>query len=297
MRRDSSVSGSGVSDSPLVRGDYAAAETEQVRSACLSVAVALGSMLDEICIVGGLVPLLLVDQSAFDPEDAHIGTNDLDVGLAMTLLDEARYAEIATQLRQEQFEPDVNASGNPTNQRWRMHGRKVTIDFLIEPPDENARPATIKHLQADLGAYVVPGVALAFEERVWAPLDGLTLRGERARRKIPVCGPGAFVVLKALAFGNRARPKDAYDLLYLLRNWTGRREDVVARLRTQAARHATLVREALRQLERDFATLDSIGPSRAAEFSGGSDRDADLADAHGEVDDLLAACRAEGICE
>ena len=32
-----------------------------------------------------------------------------------------------------------------------------------------------------------------------------------------MCGPGAFVVLKALAFRDRGEPKDAYDLVYVLR--------------------------------------------------------------------------------
>ena len=34
-----------------------------------------------------------------------------------------------------------------------------------------------------------------------------------------MCGPGAYVVLKALAFRGRGEPKDAYDLFYVLRNY------------------------------------------------------------------------------
>jgi hypothetical protein len=36
--------------------------------------------------------------------------------------------------------------------------------------------------------------------------------GERSTRNIRVSGPGAFVVLKALAFKTRGLAKDAYDL-------------------------------------------------------------------------------------
>jgi predicted nucleotidyltransferase len=43
--------------------------------------------------------------------------------------------------------------------------------------------------------------------------------GERASREIWVCGPGAFVVLKALAFRTRGENKDAYDLYYVIRNY------------------------------------------------------------------------------
>jgi hypothetical protein len=279
-------------DNPLRRSDYLAGDTEQVRSACLTVAVALGSFLDEVCIVGGLAPLLLVDQQDVPPGDEHIGTNDLDVGLAITLLDDARYANVATQLRQEGFEPDTNARGNPTNQCWKLRDARVTIDLLIAHNGDEPLPGRIKHLQSDLAAYVVPGVALAFDEVEWIELDGFTLRGESARRRVPVCGPGAFVVLKALAFASRARPKDAYDLVYLLEKWHGGRADIADRLRGHADRHPSLVREALGSLERDFETLDSIGPSRAAAFLERDDHDAALADSHGVVDDLLLRYRA-----
>lgn len=45
----------------------------------------------------------------------------------------------------------------------------------------------------------------------------LYISGARASRTIPVCGPGAFTVLKALAFGDRTENKDAYDLFYVWR--------------------------------------------------------------------------------
>jgi hypothetical protein len=47
---------------PRDRSGYSPAETEQVKSACLTVAVTLGALMGELCIVGGLVPSLLIDQ-------------------------------------------------------------------------------------------------------------------------------------------------------------------------------------------------------------------------------------------
>lgn len=280
-------------DRPLLRSDYVVADTDQVASACLSVAVALGSLLDEICIVGGLVPTLLIDHDG-DPE-RHVGTTDLDIGLAITLFDEARYMEIAQQLRQEGFEPDDNGRGNRTIQRWRLHDAKVTIDFLISPTSPNDRPSEVEHLLDDLGAYIVPGIELAIAEREEVTLEGYTLRAEQVSRQIPVCGPGAFVVLKALALDGRGRPKDAYDLVYLLQRWSDGHDDIVARLAAHERNDARLVGRALGILARDFATLDSVGPARAAEFLQSGDRDGDLADARGVVDDLLRGCRAVGL--
>lgn len=142
-------------------------------------------------------------------DDRHPGTNDLDVGLALALLYDQRYAELSARLHAEGFEPDTNANDNPTLQRWRIGNLNVTVDFLMPPAPDQDQARRVQALQPDFGALVTPGLELAFDERVEVDLDGHTLKGERARRTIPVCGPALFVVLKALAFGDRGEPKDA----------------------------------------------------------------------------------------
>lgn len=287
-------SGMPPADKPRHRSGYSTEETLLVQSACLTVAVTLGAYLDDLCIVGGLVPSLLIDHGADSPltdEDPHPGTNDLDIALAVALADDKRYAEISARLRQEGFGPDKNQSGNPTVQRWRMEGFKVTIDFLMQPLE--AQPALrVQHLEPDFGALAMPGVELAFDERTSVELVGHTLHGEQVTRSVPVCGPGAFVVLKALAFGDRAENKDAYDLVYVLRGTKGGPGTVAQRLREHAAEHRDIVQRALALLARDFTTVDGIGPRRAAEFTivNPADLDTAAADALGHVRDLLDAC-------
>jgi hypothetical protein len=72
-----------------------------------------------------------------------------------------------------------------------------------------------EHLEGDLGAIVTPGLDLVYRDRVTVRLSGRTITGEQSTRDICVCGPGAFIILKALAFGMRGLPKDAYDMLYV----------------------------------------------------------------------------------
>lgn len=285
-------------EKPRHRSGYEAEDFEQVRATSLTVAVTLGAYLDEVCIVGGLVPALLIDttRGADDDDDneRHPGTNDLDIGLALALLDDERYAEISARLRAEGFEPDTNPNGNQTVQRWRLGDLKVTVDFLMAPaPDQDAK-LRVQNLQPDFGALVTPGLELAFDERVQIELDGPTLTGERARRTVPVCGPAAFVVLKALAFGDRAEPKDAYDLVYVIRHTTGRGPAIADRLGVHAQNHPDLVDRALDLLARDFDTPEALGPRRAAQFSvaEASELDDSAADAHGFVADLLRSWTA-----
>lgn len=116
-------------------------------------------------------------------------------------------------------------------------------------------------------------------------------------RTVPVCGPATFIVLKALAFSDRAEPKDAFDLVYVLRRWPGGVGDVVERLTRHAANDGRVVKEALDHLAKDFADPETLGPRRVAEFEGeaGDVPDAIAADAHGYVDDLLKACSQTGL--
>lgn len=282
-------------EKPRHRSGYGQEEFEQVKAACLTVAVTLGAYVEDVCIVGGLVPALLIDsvRHTDDEDSRHPGTNDLDVGLALALLDDERYAEISARLRAEGFAPDTNDAGNPTVQRWRLGELKVTVDFLMAPAPEQSAALRVQTLEPDFGALVTPGLELAFDEHVQVDLDGHTLKGERTRRTIPVCGPAAFVVLKALAFADRGEPKDAYDLVYVIRHTPGRGAAVAGRLREHADNHPDVVARALDLLARDFDAPDALGPSRAADFmlADPAQREGDAADAHGFVDDLLRAYR------
>lgn len=289
-----------MSDKPRHRSGYAPAEFEQVKAACLTVALTLGAYLDDVCIVGGLVPALLIDAQRADDDERHPGTNDLDVGLALAVLDDQRYAEISARLRAEGFEPDTNDAGNPAVQRWRLGDLKVTVDFLMPPAPGQDDRVRVHNLEGDFGALITPGLQLAFDERVDVELEGHALSGERARRTIPVCGPAAFVVLKALAFGDRAEPKDAYDLVYVIRLAPGGASSIAERLADHAKTDRAVVAKALTLLRRDFEHLDGPGPVRAASFTlldsaSPDERDEAIADAHGVADDLLRAADALGL--
>jgi hypothetical protein len=100
-----------------------------------------------------------------------------------------------------------------------------------------------------------------------------------------------------LAFSDRAEPKDAFDLVYVLRRWPGGVSDIVERLKRHAERNKAVVEDALGRLARDFADPENLGPNRVAEFEGkaGDDPDAIAADAHGYVGDLLKACAQSGL--
>lgn len=55
-------------DKPRHRSGYSAEDTARVRSACLTVAVTLGAYLEDLVVVGGMVPALLIDTQREGPQ-------------------------------------------------------------------------------------------------------------------------------------------------------------------------------------------------------------------------------------
>ena len=277
-------------EKPTTADGYRSEQGALVRATCLYVATKLGDLMDDLVVVGGLVPSLLIHQEGLvEGADPHVGTMDLDVGLAVALLDQGRYRTITGRLRRAGFSQDVNEEGNPTRQRWRIEGiGRVTVDFLISPTQPGDIGGTLRNIEADFAAVIAPGLHLAFRDRRRVALSGRTIMGEDATRDVWVCGPGAYVVLKALAFGSRGENKDAYDLFYVVRNFGSGVEDIAVCLRPLLADPAGS--DALALLRRDFLDHNGVGPRRVAAFLTGGPDDAIQADVVGFVSRLLDRC-------
>jgi len=277
-----------MTDKPANALGYRRDHVELARAACLHIATILGDLAGDIVVVGGLVPSLIVDQRNLpDGAEPHAGTLDLDLGLALAVLDNERYQTLAERLRVAGFSPDRNSRGQTVLQRWRTDGG-VMVDFLVPPGPGASRGGRLRHFEKDFAAIVTPGLSLAFQDVVHVQLDGRTLSGERAQRTIQVCGPGAFMVLKALAFDGRGESKDAYDLFYVLRNFGNGPRDVADRMGPLMS--AVETKLALDVLRRDFADLDAVGPARVASFLTAGPDDAIQAEVVGFVGRLLALC-------
>ncbi len=280
-------------EKPTTAAGYPPDQVARVKATCLYLATKLGDLMPELVVVGGLVPSLLIDQQNL-PENvtAHVGTLDLDLGLAFALVGEARYQEVAERLRKARFVPDKNDEGKPTRQRWRISDPAVTVDFLIEPEKSTeAQAGRLFDLTKDWAAIIAPGLHLAFKNNRMIRLSGKTIVGENVEpgRDIRVCGAGAFVILKALAFHIRGENKDAYDLFYLLRNYGRRVADVAAELRPLLSDASAT--KAMEYLRGDFQDADSTGPRRAAEFLYGHPDVDTQADAVGFIRQLLDECK------
>ena len=141
---------------PLTSSGYPPGLAAEARRMCLYVATILGDLQDEVVVVGGLVPHLIVDQSI--AHDAHVGTRDLDLGLSLTVLDNARYEQISARLRGRGFEPGKTDDGRTTRQTWVLTAHGIAIDFLIPKSADGPAPGKLQNLEGDFAAIVTPAV-------------------------------------------------------------------------------------------------------------------------------------------
>jgi len=277
-------------DKPPRAADYTMDQVELVHATCLYVATKLGDIMEELVVIGGLVPSLLIRQDKL-PEGAepHVGTMDLDVGLALALLDKGRYKTLTERLRRAGFQQDVNEEGNPTRQRWMIEQfKKVTVDFLIQPSLPEDEGGKLRAIEPDFAAIIAPGLHLSFRDRERVTLEGKTIKGEQAKRDVWVSGPGAYVILKSIAFRLRGENKDAYDLYYLVRNFGTGVDEVASRLKPLLG--DALAKQAINYLREDFQDHDGLGPRRVAEFITGGFDDTVQADVVGFIGQLLKLC-------
>ena len=268
---------------PRRYAEYAAVDQGMLERVCLQLATAMGGLMrTDLTVVGGYVPRLLVRQDGLAAADRHCGTTDIDLGLSLALLEGEQYEAIEKRLVASSFYADRNEQGNPTRQRWcAPGGPPVTVDFLIAGPDGGG----LQNLTGELAAVRTPGLQLIARDFVIVQLTGTNLDGVTLTRDVRVCGPGAFVVLKARANRDRDEPKDALDMTYVLTHYEGGVEAVADRLRPLL--DDPDAREAVAWLREDFGSIDSIGPLRVAVFLQAAGDDALQADAHGLVRRLL----------
>lgn len=74
---------------------YDAGHTKLIRATCLDLATRLGDLMDELVIVGGMVPGLIIAQDELPAgAEPHCGTMDIDLGLSVALFDGQRYQNL-----------------------------------------------------------------------------------------------------------------------------------------------------------------------------------------------------------
>ena len=136
-----------MTDKPTTAAGYGGGQTELVRATCLCAATKLGDIMDELVVVGGLVPSLLVEQEDLPAgADSHVGTMDLDYVVRNY---GAGVDDVASRLKPLLDDSSAGEAVRILNEDFREHdgvGPRRVAEFLMGTPDDE--------IQADVVGFV-----------------------------------------------------------------------------------------------------------------------------------------------
>lgn len=219
----------------------------------------------EFVVLGGLVPELLCAGSGL----RHAGTTDVDVQVDLEIAAGAvNTTRLERALRNAEFVPH-----NRTVWRWVDNGAAAGVaravvkfellaDLTSEPVESTVRFSDCEQL----GAVNLRGTGFAARDVVVHSLSA-NIGGTLHAVKVKVTGPAGFLLAKTAAAHARRKPKDWYDLAFvLLHSDLGGPEQAAAAVRTRFRSDLVgSVRTALDDLLANFETPGAQGPQAYAE--------------------------------
>lgn len=251
------------------RGDYAAEAVEAARSVLVEIIQLLGEFRDQMVVVGGWVPGLLL-AGAREP---HIGTLDIDLALDFQRLSETSYATLLRALtgrgyRQDPQQPFRFFREVPVRDRPLI---VVEVDLLAGEyggtgPGHRTQPVH------DARAREARGCDLVFANPHTVTIEGELPGGGRLSVTCRVAAIVPWLVMKGMALADRLKEKDAYDIHYAAHVYPGG----PARLAEEFRPHLghVLVREGLAKIRAKFRAHEDAGPRWVADFLGETDLEA-----------------------
>jgi len=241
------------------RRDYSADLVQAARAVLVEVMHALGEYRDEIVLVGGWVPELLLPQA----QQRHVGSIDIDLAL-----DHRRFPPSGYQQLKKLLELRGYREGGQPYIFFRtvtVAGRdiEVEVDFLAGEYEGTGKGHRTQPVQ-DVRARKARGCELAFDLAKEITVTGTLPGGGQDSVRVRVASVVPFLVMKTNALTDRMKEKDAWDIYYCLKNFPGGVRAVAEEF--QPHRTHGLVREAMTKLREKFASPDHIGPKFIADF-------------------------------
>lgn len=204
-------------------------------------------------LLGGLVPALLCAKS----RSRHAGTTDVDVQVNLEI---ARGSVESNRLERALLNAEF-VPGGEYIWRWRLAGSRATVKFeLLADLDDQPNNATVQFAGCDeLGAVNLRGTRYASEDTVIRKISAKD-HGTWREAEIKVTGLAGFLLAKLAAAHGRRKPKDWYDIAFvLLNNDYGDAFAAAARVLEVFGHPTGDIRTRLLDLQANFADSSSQG--------------------------------------
>ena len=248
----------------LTASQYEPGQVQACHSVLVELVHILGDFIDDMAIVGGWVPILLIPNAA----EEHVGSMDVDLALDIEKISDEAYATINKILTRHGYCQNEASNAQFKYFKTVVIGRQtyeVEVDLLTgEYGGDTGRNRRHQPIQ-DVKALKARGADLVFARTEIVTVSG-DLPGDAGKDtvKCRVAGVVPFIVMKGIVLARRKKEKDAYDLDFVLRNYPGSIE-AIAQLMVPDINHG-VVQEALSNIEMKFETVEHWGPLAIANF-------------------------------
>ncbi len=251
----------------ITRVNYSAEIVAAARAVLLELTRLLGEYRDDIVVVGGWVPVLLLPDSLAP----HVGSVDVDLALNHRSLQESHYLTLRKLLlqrgyRQDARQPFIFYRDVPTT----SGSVEVQVDLLAGEYEGTGRSHRTQGFE-DARARKARGCDLAFEMYTEVRIQGTLPGGGEDQGVVRVAEMVPFLVMKGMALADRIKEKDAWDIYYCARHYPDGLDALVQEFQPYVT-HG-LVQEGLRKIAEKFASPTHTGPKWVTDFEEISDPD------------------------
>jgi hypothetical protein len=267
----------------VTRRDYTAEGVEAARSVLVELVHLLGEYKDDIVLIGGWVPEVLLPHYT----NPHVGSMDVDIALNHQKIQEEGYKRIEALLLQRGFrqgeQPFIFI------RTVKVDDKEINVEVNLLAGEYEGSSKSHRHQKIQgIRARKVRGCDLVFEMPKEIKTEGRLPGGAHDVVTIRVSSMVPFFVMKGMAMDARIKEKDAWDIYYCVMNYPGG----IGALAEEFMPHLNhgLVREGLQKIAGKFSSEKDFGPRSVADFEGIDDpeeRERIQRDAYERVNALL----------
>ena len=245
----------------VTRRDYTVEGVEAARSVLIELVHLLGEYKDDIVLIGGWIPEVLLPPRS----GPHVGSLDVDIALNHLKIREEGYKRIQDLLRRRGYQQGDQPFIFFRSVEVGDHEVKVQVDLLAGEYEGTSKSHRHQKVQEIL-ARKVRGCDLVFEMSKEIRIEGRLPGGAHDTVTVRVATIVAFFIMKGMAMETRMKEKDAWDIYYCLLNYPGGIDALAEEFKPHL--HYGLVKEGLQKIAGKFSSEKAFGPKSVAEFEG-----------------------------
>ncbi len=251
----------------VTKRDFKERDVEAAKSVLIELIHILGEFKDEIVVIGGSVPPLLLPDTA----NEYVGTLDVDLAVNHKNISDDTYNTIRQLLIDHGY---VEHENQPfiffRKVKIDEQEIEVQVDFLSGEYGGTGKSHRTQQVQ-DIRTRKARGSDLVFDDYKEIELEGNLPGGGKDKVQCKISAIVPFIVMKGMALHDRLKEKDAWDIYYCLRNYPGEIDAILREFKPYLENH--LVMDGLNKIKEKFLSADHIGPKHVADFENLTDEE------------------------